>query len=164
MDYSMHMELFSSLTSLGKTDIQLTLDSYLTLCSKPCSVFSRQWGCDLVYSLWPSASHLDLSISPKCLLWMGLVLSRLFFILIMKSASFPEDREGNICDMKSNGTLLVLSEGNGSGYGDVWDKTDTTLNDLSQTQKEETARIHLSEIPNTAKFPEPKSGMLGVWG
>lgn len=43
-----HVELFSSLTSSGKTDIQTTLDSYLALRSKPCSVFSHQWGCDLV--------------------------------------------------------------------------------------------------------------------
>lgn len=67
------------------------------------------------------------------------MLPRLLFVLMMKSASFPEDREGNICDMKSNRTLLILSEGNGAGYSDVWDKTDTTLNELNQTQKEETA-------------------------
>lgn len=70
---------------------------------------------------------------------MGLVLPRLLFVLMMKSALFPEDREGNICDLKSNGAQLVLSEGNGAGYSDVWHKADTTLNELNQTQKEEAA-------------------------
>lgn len=44
------------------------------------------------------------------------------------------------------------------------DMTGTVLNEISQRQKEETAWIRLSEIPNMAKFTEPKSGMLGVCG